>query len=112
MIITSLILFFFFWLYNYSEIASPIKNRIQNFKNNLIVTDSKFLFLNKILYPLSCSFCFAFWITLIMFFIDFYQQKSYSDYMLINIFTVPVIHLFIDLIFKALLKISWMDTKR
>ena len=80
----SLVVFFFYWLINYSLLLIGFRNWLNSnsYHNPLIA------------YPFQCSFCFAFWIMLIITFPVFVPVQE--------LFTVPVVVMFIDLLYAKL----------
>lgn len=83
-VLYSLVIWFFFWLYNHSYILEKFRDCI----------NSKLPFLIK--YGIGCSFCFTFWVTLFLFIM--------TGLPLIFLFVAPVINLFIELIYQKLSK--------
>lgn len=83
MILWTLSLFFSFYLLNYADITRPFARWI------------KWQLGPKLSYPLSCAFCWPFWVTLLGYLV-------YPDWSFWTVLAVPVIHLFIDLAYQRL----------
>lgn len=78
----SLTLFFFFFLLNYAEISKKPANWLKGFLGPVLG------------YPLRCSLCFAFWTTLVLWWLG----KVPGTF----VFIVPVVHLFVDSLYSRL----------
>lgn len=82
--IYSVSVWFFFWLFNYSDICAKFKKKTLLFLN----------IYEKLSYLLQCPFCITFWVSVYLFIIG-----SIDSYF---IFVAPVINLFVDLFYKNL----------
>jgi hypothetical protein len=76
-------IYFWFYLFNYSDIAESIRSKVFNVMHPYIT------------YALQCSYCYTFWITLVAFCLSL-VPLSY-------IFAAPVVNLFL---FKILNNLS------
>lgn len=83
MFFLAVVQWFFFYLLNYAEITRPAANWLKR------------VFGPKVGYPLSCGMCWPFWVTLALYVL-------YPDFVLLNCFVVPVMHLFVDLAYQRL----------
>jgi hypothetical protein len=81
-ILYSLSVWFFIYIYKYSDIALPFKRFLEK-KTPYYIN-----------YMPTCSFCFTFWVTALFFMVDVYSMQ----YVLV----CPVINLFLDLIYNKL----------
>ena len=80
----SLFLFFVFLVYNYTDIAKPIKSRIEPYLSD----NGKYI--------LQCSICFPFWISVAV--------VLFSPFTWTSIFITPLIVHFLHLIYDRLVK--------
>jgi uncharacterized membrane protein len=82
LLLISTFLWFLFYLLNYAEITKVPATWVKEV-------------LGKLSYPLSCAACWPFWVTL-------FGLVIYLDFMWWTCAVVPVIHLFIDLVYRKL----------
>lgn len=90
--LTPISIYFFFWLYNYSYILQRLNKVITNLETKAKCQEWKLLEL--VLYPLKCSFCFSWWVSIVLFYC-----KS-NDFRLVCFNCL--VCLFLDLTFKRL----------
>lgn len=95
----ALVLYFFFWIYNYSDIFIWTRAKVNYYSSLLIVRGGFWGKLaKKLIYVTQCPICFAFWVVMIdmVFRIGIFSLSPFG------LFVVPILHLFIYLIFKKL----------
>lgn len=83
MILFAVSLWFLYYLLNYADLTRPVSTWLKRQLGP------------KLGYPLSCAFCWPFWVTLTGYIV-------YPDWTFWTVLVVPAIHLFIDLTYQRL----------